>query len=80
VGGIRDFVEHQVNAWVVVPDDASGLAEGIRSLLGDGDRAAHLGHAARATVLDRFGEEAVAIAYERLLTSVLQSSPAGASS
>ena len=80
VGGIRDFVEHQVNAWVVAPDDASGLAEGIRSLLGDQDRAAGLGRGARATVRDRFGAEAVATAYEQLLTSVLRSSRAGASS
>jgi glycosyltransferase involved in cell wall biosynthesis len=70
VGGIRDFVRHGVNAWVVEPNDAAGLAAGISTLLERPDLAARLGLAARETVLQRYSEAAVADAYQRLLREV----------
>jgi len=70
VGGIRDFVQHERNAWVVASGDRAGLATAIRSLLDSPLHAARLGRAARETVLERFGEAAVAAAYERLLCEV----------
>jgi glycosyltransferase involved in cell wall biosynthesis len=57
---------------VIEPNDAAGLAEGIRTLLEQPDLAGRLGLAARETVLQRYGEAAVADAYERLLRSVTQ--------
>jgi|CXWL01.1.fsa_nt_gi glycosyltransferase involved in cell wall biosynthesis len=34
-GGVMDFATHQDNAWLVKPDSALALAEGINHLLGD---------------------------------------------
>jgi glycosyltransferase involved in cell wall biosynthesis len=70
VGGIKDFVQEDRNAWVVAAGDPAGLAAAIRSLLDSPLHAARLGRAARETVLERFGEAAVAAAYERLLREV----------
>lgn len=78
VGGLRDFVEHGVNAWAMEPGDAAGLIAGLRAVLTDTALATRLGAAARATVLARFGEEAVASAYERLLDAAWRMSRRGA--
>ena len=74
VGGLRDFVEHRVNACAMEPGDATGLIAGLRALLTDSALAARLGATARETVLARFGEEAVTQAYEQLLDAVLRGS------
>jgi len=69
-GGIKDFAQHDRNAWVVAPGDLAALAAALRSMLEAPEQAARLGRAARETVLGRFGEDAVAAAYERLLREV----------
>jgi glycosyltransferase involved in cell wall biosynthesis len=74
VGGLRDFVEHGVNAWAIEPGDAAALTAGLRALLTDAALAARLGAAARETVLARFGEDAVAHAYEQLLDAAWRGS------
>jgi hypothetical protein len=75
VGGLRDFVEHGVNAWAIEPGDAAGLTAGLRALLTDAALAARLGATARETVLARFGEDAVAHAYEQLLSRIARLAP-----
>ena len=77
VGGLRDFVAHGVNVWAIEPGDGDGLAEGLRAVLADPDRAARLGAAARETVLARFGEDAVAQAYVQLLEAACCTSRQG---
>lgn len=72
VGGIRDFVTDRVNAIVIAPGDAAGLARGVRSLLCDPALAADLGQAARKSVVGRFGEESVAAAYARLFAGLVR--------
>lgn len=74
VGGLRDFVAHRVNAWAMEPGDAAGLNAGLRALLTDAALAARLGATARATVLARFGEDAVTHAYEQLLDAAWRGS------
>jgi glycosyltransferase involved in cell wall biosynthesis len=70
VGGIKDYVTHGRNAWVIAPGDGAALAAAVRALLDAPDHAAQLGRTARETVLERFGEAALAAAYERLLQQV----------
>lgn len=77
VGGLRDFVEHRVNAWAIELGDVAELTAGLRALLTDTALAARLGARARETVLARFGEAAVARAYEQLLDAVWRGSRHG---
>ncbi len=53
-GSTEGLIDHGVNGVLVEPDDTDGLAEAIRTLLSDSDRAARLGIAARETVVDRY--------------------------
>jgi glycosyltransferase involved in cell wall biosynthesis len=53
VGGIPDFVHDGVNGIMVQPDDPTGLAQALETLLGDPAAAARLGDAARAEVTER---------------------------
>ena len=69
-GGIKDFAQHDRNAWVVASGDGAALAAALRTMLDAPEQAARLGRAAREMVLARFGESAVAAAYERLLRQV----------
>jgi glycosyltransferase involved in cell wall biosynthesis len=67
---IREVLTHDVNAWLVRPDDPEALASGIRTLLDDPARGARLARQARADV-ERFSwrrraEEIVAAAGGRV--------------
>jgi glycosyltransferase involved in cell wall biosynthesis len=53
VGGVGDVVTSE-NGIIAVPDDATGLAEGIAHLAADADRRARLGEGARRRVRERF--------------------------
>jgi glycosyltransferase involved in cell wall biosynthesis len=53
VGGVRDVVTSETGI-IAVPDDATGLAEGIAHLAADADRRARLGEGARRRVRERF--------------------------
>jgi glycosyltransferase involved in cell wall biosynthesis len=55
VGGIPEMVEDGVTGRLVPPRDPAALADGLRSLLHDRDRARRFGAAARAAVEARFG-------------------------
>ncbi len=52
-GGPLDFARHDDNAWLVEPDRADTLADGIDALLADPSRRARLGGAARLTARAR---------------------------
>lgn len=53
VGGVGDVVTSETGI-IAVPDDATGLAEGIAHLAADADRRARLGEGARRRVRERF--------------------------
>jgi glycosyltransferase involved in cell wall biosynthesis len=53
VGGVGDVVT-SVTGVIAMPDDATGLAEGIAHLAADPDRRARLGEGARRRVRERF--------------------------
>lgn len=70
VGGLADYVSDGHNARVIEPGDLRGLITAVETLLDDPAQAERLGRAARATVWLRFGHDAVAERYERLLASL----------
>ncbi len=70
VGGLADYVEPDVNALVIEPGDRAALVAALEALLGDPRLRARLGAAARDSVCARFGEDAVAAHYERLLAGL----------
>jgi glycosyltransferase involved in cell wall biosynthesis len=70
VGGIRDFMIHGHNGLFVDPGNPGQLREAIAALLAGGDRVAALGRAARATVLSRYSDDAVADGYLRLFETL----------
>jgi glycosyltransferase involved in cell wall biosynthesis len=70
VGGIRDFVTHGHNGLLVEPGNVQQLREALATALSGGDRVAALGRAARATVLARFSDEAVADGYLALFATL----------
>ena len=53
-GGIGDWLEHGVSGLTVAPADASALADALRELLGDPERARAMGAAGRASAASRF--------------------------
>jgi glycosyltransferase involved in cell wall biosynthesis len=71
VGGIADYVSHGANAWVIEAGDRAAMIAAIERLLDDGELASRLGRAACETVRGRFGGDAIAEQYERLLTDLV---------
>jgi glycosyltransferase involved in cell wall biosynthesis len=56
-GGMRDWLEHDVNGLAVEPGDADALARALRELLADPARAQALGAAGKAMAERRFSAE-----------------------
>jgi glycosyltransferase involved in cell wall biosynthesis len=79
VGGIADYVDHGVNAWVVEPGDRVAIVAAIERLLEDSELALRLGRVARETVRGRFGADAIAAQYERLLADLVAATRQAAS-
>jgi glycosyltransferase involved in cell wall biosynthesis len=70
-GGIADYADHGVNAWVIEARDRVALIAAIERLLDDGELAGRLGRAASETVQARFGGDVIAMQYENLLTGLV---------
>ncbi|MGN6390901.1 MAG: glycosyltransferase family 4 protein [Gemmatimonadales bacterium] len=62
-GGVLEFAEHGRNAWLVEPDSATAIQEGLRRLLVDAALRRRLAEGALATARARGWEEV----YDRLL-------------
>jgi len=79
--GCRDVVEHDVSGLLVPVRDPRRLADGIESLLRDGERRRRLGRKARAVAVQRFSKELVLEAtlesYEQVLRAPAPWSLAG---
>ncbi len=54
VSGIPELVEHQVTGWMCEPKDATGLADGLETLLSDQEQSDHLATAARQRIEESF--------------------------
>jgi glycosyltransferase involved in cell wall biosynthesis len=63
VGAITKVIEHRVNGWMIDSGDVSGLAEGLKEILGCGDLRRRLGRAAKQTIESRFSAEIMAKNY-----------------
>jgi glycosyltransferase involved in cell wall biosynthesis/folate-dependent phosphoribosylglycinamide formyltransferase PurN len=70
VGGLRDIVADGDNALVIAAGDDTALATAMRVLLGDAERRAAMGRAARQDAERRFSLSAVTDAYEALFASL----------
>ena len=52
-GGVTDFAEHNVNAWMVEPDSSAALTDGLRRLLDDRALRRRLAAGGEATAASR---------------------------
>jgi glycosyltransferase involved in cell wall biosynthesis len=57
VSGIPELIQHDHNGWLIDPDNACALADAIEKMILSPERAADLGIAARAAVIDRFDND-----------------------
>lgn len=67
VGGLPEVVRDGHTGFLVPVDDVAGMAAHLSALLGDPDRCAAIGRAARADALDRFRAEPILDRFEALL-------------
>lgn len=72
VGAMPDHVEHDRTGLIVPPDDPVALADALRRLLGDGDFARQLGHAAHERHLERFTPEVMTRQIERCFENMIE--------
>lgn len=54
VGGAEEVVTHQVNGWLIPPDDAKALLGALQTIFGDGQMLFERGQAARQRVVRDF--------------------------
>lgn len=73
VGGHRELVEDGVQGLIVPPGDVAALAEAMIRLLGDGQRRAAMGSAARRRVAHDFNIQTVATQYAAAYAAAAQS-------
>ena len=52
--GQREVIQHSVNGWLVAPESPAALLQALNELAADPHRAAQMGQAARATILQNF--------------------------
>ena len=78
VGGLPEIVVDGRTGLLVVPDDVDALARALGDLLGDRDRAAEMGGAAREVAAVDFSFEACVDGYERVLLDAVHASDHGA--
>lgn len=69
--GLADVAEHQVCGYLAPYGDSTGIAAGIRWVLEDEARLAHLSAAARARAQEQFAFAQVAARYQALYASIL---------
>ncbi len=74
VGGVPEVVEDGRSGILVGVEDIQGYARGLASLLGDRERAAAMGRAARERAVHHFDREQIVRRYERLYEGMLDRS------
>ncbi len=73
IGGISEMVEQQVNGYLSEYKNSKSLAQGIRWILEDENRAFKLGEAARKKAVEKYSLEMQAEQYESLYRSLAKS-------
>lgn len=71
VSGSEDIIQHGVNGLLVEPLDYQGMAQALLALLGDPMLVQSHGHAARATIEQRYSLEHIADMYIELYDSLI---------
>ena len=66
IDGIRELIRHGETGWRVPPGDPGALARRLLEVLADRERAAQVGRAARAYILERFSLDRMADAFAQL--------------
>jgi glycosyltransferase involved in cell wall biosynthesis len=73
VGGTPDVISHDVNGYLIPPDDLNELKTGLMTLLADEALCARLGRGGRQRILQEFSLDSIAsqlnTLYQRLLES-----------
>jgi glycosyltransferase involved in cell wall biosynthesis len=72
VGGLLDFVRHDVNGWLCPPKDAESLAAALRTLIDEPARRARLAAAARPSVERDYDERVVFERFADLVTRLAE--------
>lgn len=72
VGGTKDVIEHNINGYLIPPDDLSSLRNGLSTLLGDPALRKKLGEGGRQRILSNFSLDAVADKLIDLYTRVME--------
>jgi glycosyltransferase involved in cell wall biosynthesis len=72
VGGTPEAIVDGVTGVLVPPASSSALADAIVHLLCDTDLAGHLGHAARARIVDHFSVRRMVRSTEDLYVELLE--------
>lgn len=72
VGGAPDLIEHKKSGWLIDPDDAQQIEQGLDQLLSQPALGSELGQSARAFVCANFSLESVASKMVKLYRDVLQ--------
>ncbi len=72
-GGVLEFATHGGNAWLVAPNSAAAIAEGLERLLGDAALRRRLAAGALATARERRWDEV----YDRLIENYRDAARAG---
>lgn len=72
VGGLAEVVQHGVTGFLAPMEDVAGMAEHLAALVGDAERGAAMGAAARRDVLMRFRAAPMVDRYEAVYRRVVQ--------
>ena len=72
VGAVPEIIRHNLDGWLVPPDDPAALAEGIVRLLDDPATARRFGRQAQARVCEEFGLTRMAAEVEAVYAEVIR--------
>ena len=73
IGGMPDMIEHQMNGYLSEYKNPKSLADGIKWILEDENRAFKLGEAARKKAVEKYSLEIQAEQYKSLYSSLVKS-------
>jgi glycosyltransferase involved in cell wall biosynthesis len=71
VGGVPSVIRNRDTGLLVPPGEPAALAQAIKDMLGDSDRAAEMGEHGRRLVEESFGLEPMIRSFEAIYTEVL---------
>ena len=72
VGGARDVIQHNVNGYLIPPEDLSSLKNGLLTLLGDEALRTKLGQGGRQRIISDYSLDSVADKLSDLYTGLIE--------